>query len=116
MKTAPLAMFILALSQAIAMVISLIVAAMGFGGLFTAQNNSAENTGAALLLAGGALMVLALLVFVLAIVAGFALLGNKNWGRAVADVSAVLAALEFPLGTLFAVWWWKRARLGLSDG
>lgn len=112
MKTPPLAMFVLALSQALAMVIALVVAAMGFGGLFTAQNTSAENTGTALLIAGGVLMIVALLVFVLAIIAGFALLGNKQWGRRLADLSAALAALEFPFGTVFAVWWWKRGRLG----
>ena len=112
MKFQPVAMFTLALSQAVAMALATVVAAMGFGGLFTAQNSSAEDVGTALVLAGGAMMILALIIIVVAIVAGFGLLGGKAWGRKCADVSAGLAALEFPIGTIFAFWWWKRGRLG----
>jgi len=40
------------------------------------------------------------------------LIGGKAWARKLADIAAWLAAVEFPFGTVFAVWWWKRGRLG----
>jgi len=73
MKTQTLAMFVLALAQALAVVIGLIVTAMGFGGLFAAQSSQAEDTGTALLLAGAAMILLALVLLVVGIVAGFGL-------------------------------------------
>ncbi|MBM3758465.1 MAG: hypothetical protein FJW38_31390 [Acidobacteria bacterium] len=104
--------FGLALAQALAVVIGLIVTAMGFGGLFTAQNSRAEDTGTALLLASAVMILLALVLLVVGMVAGFGLLGEKAWARKLPDIAAWLAAVEFPFGTGFAVWWWKRGRLG----
>lgn len=82
---------------------AILVAAMGFGGLYAAQNPSADQSGIVPLVTGTALMIIALVPLV---VAAFGLPGNKNWGRNLSDA----AALEFPIGTEFAVWRWRSGR------
>jgi hypothetical protein len=56
------------------------------------------------LLAVGACLLVALLLFIPALVAGYGLLKRKSWARTAGIVAAILMALNIPFGTALAVY------------
>ena len=96
--------------QCFVLFVAIGVAGMGFGGLFGAQNKDQALMGERLLLGGALLTALAGLLLILSIVTGFALRAGASWAPWLAKVTAWIAAVEFPLGTAFAIYWFRRQR------
>jgi hypothetical protein len=57
-----------------------------------------------LLLVFGAIVALSLFFFAPALIAGYALLKRKSWGRTAGIVAAVLMGLNIPFGTALAIY------------
>jgi hypothetical protein len=55
-------------------------------------------------LQGGAIAILAPILFVLALVSGFALRAKKGWGRTAGSVISIVSLLEFPIGAAFSIY------------
>lgn len=62
------------------------------------------------LLGGWAFSAIATILFLPALVSGIAIVKRQEWGRVIGIVTAVLALLEFPLGTAFGVYALRRLR------
>lgn len=94
--------------QFVVLFFALGIAGMGFGGLFGAQNKDQALLGERLLLGGAALGGLAVLLLVLSVIAAAALRRGASWAAGLAKVIAWLAILEFPVGTAFSIYWFRR--------
>lgn len=102
--------FVFALTQMVALFFSIGVAGMGFGGLFGAQTKQQEVWGERLLLLGGALSVLAALLFLMSLITAVALRARASWAIPLGTATAWLALLEVPLGTAFGIYWLRQAK------
>ena len=110
MKPSSGSYWLFAFLQFIVLFIAIGMAGMGFGGLFGAQNKQQELMGERLLILGGVLSILAGLLLVLALATAAAMRFGWSWGAGVARVTTYLALLEFPLGTAFAIYWFRQRK------
>ena len=107
-KSANRSYLLFAFLQCFVVFFGLGVAGMGFGGLFGAQTKEQALLGERHLLGGAGLTGLSGLLLILSLVTGFALRSGASWAPGIARVTAWIAAVEFPLGTAFAVYWFRR--------
>ena len=109
-KSSSTSYLLFAFFQCFVLFFALGVAGMGFGGLFGAQNKDQAAMGERLLLLGGGLTALAGLLLLLSLISGLALRSGASWAPGLARVTAWIAIVEFPVGTAFAVYWFRRQR------
>ena len=62
------------------------------------------------LLGGWAFSIVSVVLFVLSLIAGISILKNSNSGRAVGVVTAYIALLEIPFGTIFGIYALRRLK------
>ncbi|MBI2758430.1 MAG: hypothetical protein HYX49_07100 [Chloroflexi bacterium] len=108
MKNISASFFVFAALQVLLLCVGLSISGTGLGGLFGAMTAQEENIGTFLVLYGGVLSILSPILFILALVTGFALRAEKGWGRVVGIITAILSILDAPLGTLFGIYWLTR--------
>lgn len=105
MKNLSASFFVFAVVQILLFCVGMGISGTGLGGLFGAMTTEEENIGSFLFAYGGALAILAPILLILALVAGFALRAEKGWGRVVGVITAILSLLDLPIGTLFGIYW-----------
>lgn len=77
-----------------------------FGGM-TALSVSNNDTAPLLIISGGLGLILIIILAIATVpgfLAGYGLLKNKEWGRVLGIVMAVIYLLAFPLGTAFGIY------------
>jgi hypothetical protein len=104
-KSPSASFFVFAGRRVILFCIGLSVSRTGFGGLFGAQTAQEEALGTNLFLYGGAIAILAPILFILALLSGFVLRAKKGWGRVAGIVTSIVSLLDFPMGTAFSIYW-----------
>ena len=94
--------------QIITFCIGALVAGMMMGVLFVAQNESDMNISSTFIIYGGCTALLSILLLILSAIAYGGLSREKNWGRTLGIIVAILALIEFPTGTGFGIYWLVR--------
>ena len=109
-KTASRSFLLFAFLHCFVLVFAVGLTGLGVGGVFGAQGSEQAILGERLLLAGSGLTGLAGLLLILSLVTGVALRSGASWALWLARVTAWLGAVEFPVGTAFAINWFRRQR------